>query len=166
MQSYAKKNYQFTSDYNMVPMDLPQTQGAEIYSKIIPFPEKGLSVELFLFDLSGHEFYESIALGMSKNPDLVMTVYDCTNQDSLKSSIKWLEKIKKLNNKSNLSGVLVGTKSEHKNAKEITTEEGETFAKKLGLDFFEVSAAYNTNVDKPFLELASKVLALNSTSFS
>lgn len=103
---------------------------------------------------------------MSKNPDLVMTVYDCTNQDSLKSSIKWLEKIKKLNNKSNLNGVLVGTKSEHKNAKEITTEEGETFAKKLGLDFFEVSAAYNTNVDKPFLELANKVLALNSTSFS
>lgn len=34
-----------------------QTQGAEIYSKIIPFPEKKLSVELFLFDLSGSEFY-------------------------------------------------------------------------------------------------------------
>ena len=95
-----------------------------------------------------------------------MVVYDCTNQDSLKSSLKWLDKIKKLNNKSNLNGVMVGTKSEHKNAKEITTEEGEGVAKKLGLDFFEVSAAYNTNVDKPFLELANKVLALNSTSFS
>lgn len=94
-----------------------QTQGAEVYSKIIPFPEKSLSVELFLFDLSGHEFYESIALGMSKNPDLVMVVYDCTNQDSLKNSLKWLDKIKKLNNKSNLNGVMVGTKSEHKNAK-------------------------------------------------
>lgn len=86
--------------------------------------------------MSGHEFYESIALGMSKNPDLVMVVYDCTNQDSLKSSLKWLDKIKKLNNKSNLNGVMVGTKSEHKNAKEITTEEGEGYAKKLGLDFF------------------------------
>jgi hypothetical protein len=29
-----------------------------------------------------------------------------------------------------------------------------------------VSAAYNTNVEKPFLELANKVLALTSTSFS
>ena len=54
---------------------------------------------------------------MSKNPDLVMVVYDCTNQDSLKNSLKWLDKIKKLNNKSNLNGVMVGTKSEHKNAK-------------------------------------------------
>jgi GTPase SAR1 family protein len=74
-------------------------------------------VELFLFDLSGHEFYESIALGMSKNPDLVMVVYDCTNQDSLSNSLKWLDKVKKLNNKSSLKGVLVGAKSEHKNAK-------------------------------------------------
>lgn len=61
---------------------------------------------------------------MSKNPDLVMVVYDCTNQDSLKNSLKWLDKIKKLNNKSNINGVLVGTKNEHKNAKEITSEEG------------------------------------------
>jgi len=54
---------------------------------------------------------------MSKNPDLIMVTYDCTNQDSLKNSLKWLDKIKKLNNKSSLNGVLVGTKSEHKNAK-------------------------------------------------
>lgn len=94
-----------------------QTQGAEIYSKIVSFPEKSLSVELFLFDLSGHEFYETIAMGLGKNPDLVMVVYDCTNQDSLKNSLKWLDKIKKLNNKSTLNGVLVGAKSEHKNAK-------------------------------------------------
>jgi len=61
---------------------------------------------------------------MAKNPDLVMVVYDSTNQESLKNSLKWLDKIKKLNNKSNLNGVLVGTKSEQKNAKEISSEEG------------------------------------------
>ena len=50
-----------------------------------------------------------------------MVVYDTTNQDSLKNSLKWLDKVKKLNNKSTISGVLVGTKSEHKNAKEISS---------------------------------------------
>ena len=54
---------------------------------------------------------------MSKNPDLVMVVYDCTNQDSLANSLKWLDKVKKLNNKGNLNGVLIAAKSEHKNAK-------------------------------------------------
>jgi GTPase SAR1 family protein len=76
-----------------------------------------VDVELFLFDLSGHEFYESISLGMSKNPDLVMVVYDCTNQESLKTSLKWLDKIKKFNNKSSISGVLVASKCEYTNSK-------------------------------------------------
>lgn len=58
-----------------------------------------------------------MALGMSKNPDLVMVVYDCTNQDSLRNSLKWLDKVKKQNNKGSLNGVLVAAKSEHKNAK-------------------------------------------------
>jgi GTPase SAR1 family protein len=119
-----------------------------------------------LFDLSGHEFYESIALGMSKNPDLVMVVYDCTNQDSLKNSLKWLDKVKKFNSKGNLTGVLVATKCEYTNCKEISSDEGQNYAKKLGLDFFEVSACYKTNVEKPFQSLAEKVLQLTATSFS
>ena len=54
---------------------------------------------------------------MAKNPDLVMVVYDCTNVDSLKNWLKWLDKVKKLNNKTSLSGVLVSSKCEHKAAK-------------------------------------------------
>ena len=54
VQAYAKKNYQFSSDYNMVRHNLTQTQGAEIHSKISSFPESNTDVELFLFDTSGH----------------------------------------------------------------------------------------------------------------
>ena len=96
-----------------------QTQGAEVHSKIIPFPEENVDVELFLFDLSGHEFYESVALGLAKNPDLLMVVYDCTNAESLKNGLKWLDKVKKLNNKSSIPGVMIGAKSEYKSAKEV-----------------------------------------------
>lgn len=93
-----------------------------------------------MFDLSGHEFYETVALGMAKNPDLLMVVYDCTNADSLKNGLKWLDKVKKLNNKSSIPGVLVGAKSEYKSAKEVSSEDGKKYADKIGLDFFEVSA--------------------------
>ena len=111
-----------------------------MHSKIIPFPEQNVDVELFLFDLSGHEFYESIALGMAKNPDLLMVVYDCTNAESLKNGLKWLDKVKKLNNKSSIPGVMIGAKSEYKSAKEVPPEDGKKYADKIGLDFFEVSA--------------------------
>lgn len=88
-----------------------QTAGAEVYSKVIPNSEERTDIELFLFDLSGSEFYESIAMGVSKNPDLVLVVYDSTNDESLKNSLNWLNKVKKLNNKSSIPGVLVGTKT-------------------------------------------------------
>ena len=48
---------------------------------------------------------------MARNPDLLMVIYDSTNEDSLKNSLKWLDKIKKLNNKSSFDGVLVATKT-------------------------------------------------------
>lgn len=73
---------------------------------------------------------------MAKNPDLVMVVYDCTSLESLKNGLKWLDKIKKLSNKSSLPGVLVSSKSEHKTAKEVSREEGEKYAQKLGLQYF------------------------------
>ena len=48
---------------------------------------------------------------MGKNPDLLMVVYDCTNAESLKNGLKWLDKVKKLNNKSSIPGVLVAAKT-------------------------------------------------------
>jgi GTPase SAR1 family protein len=56
-------------------------------------------------------------MGMAKNPDMVMLVFDCTNEKSFKNAFKLLEKVKKLNNKSNFPGVLVSSKCEHKTAK-------------------------------------------------
>ena len=79
---------------------------------------------------------------MAKNPDLLMVVYDCTNADSLKNGLKWLDKVKKLNNKSSIPGVIVGAKAEYKSAKEVSAEDGRRYAEKIGLDFFEVSAVY------------------------
>lgn len=51
-----------------------------------------------------------------------MVVYDCTNQESLKNSLKWLDKTKKFNSKGTLNGVFVATKCEYTNSKEISTE--------------------------------------------
>lgn len=70
---------------------------------------------------------------MAKNPDLIMIVYDCTSAETLKNGLKWLDKIKKLNNKSSFTGVLVGSKSEYKSAKEVSAEDGKRYADKLGL---------------------------------
>ena len=68
-----------------------------------------------------------------------MLAYDCTNDETFKGAIEWLDKLKKANGGKSFPGVLVATKCEHKNAKEITAERGAEMAKRLGLEFFEVS---------------------------
>jgi hypothetical protein len=42
-----------------------------------------------------------------QGPDLVMVVYDCTNQDSLKSSLKWLDKNQEAQQKEHMNGEMV-----------------------------------------------------------
>jgi|JI6StandDraft_1071083.scaffolds.fasta_scaffold04692_12 GTPase SAR1 family protein len=150
-----------------------QTAGGDVYSKVIPFEKEGKDIELFLFDIGAQECYESIALPLVhaermqlKNPDLVMLTYDCTNEETFKGAVKWLDKIKKNNSGKTYPGVLVATKCEHKNAKEVTTEEGREIAKKLGLEFFEVSASLKENIEQPFQYLAQKALTLSSYSIS
>lgn len=68
-----------------------------------------------------------------------MLVYDCTDESTFKGAIEWLDKLKKANGNKSFPGVLVATKCEHKNAKEVPPEKGAEYAKKLSLDFFEVS---------------------------
>lgn len=144
-----------------------------MYSKVLPFEKEGKDIELFLFDIGGQECYESLSLPLVhvrcmqlKNPDLVMLVYDCTNEETFKGAVKWLDKVKKSNNGKSYPGVLVATKCEHKNAKEVSTEDGRDIAKKLGLEFFEVSASLKENIDQPFQYLAQKALSLSSYSIS
>lgn len=95
-----------------------------------------------------------------------MLVYDTTNAETFKNAVKWLDKVKKNNNGKVYPGVLVGTKCEHKNAKEITADEAKDIAKKLGLEYFEVSASLKQNIEQPFQALAQKALSLGSYSIS
>lgn len=44
--------------------------------------------------------------------------------------------MKKMNNKNALTGVLVSSKCEHKTAKEVSAEEGQQYAAKLGLQYY------------------------------
>ena len=56
-------------------------------------------------------------------------------------------------------GVLVSTKTDLQAMKAITPEEAQQQAEKMGLDFFEVSAARNVDVELPFKCLAEKLVA-------
>ena len=57
--------------------------------------------------------------------------------------------------------VLIGNKKDLEKKRKITKEAGESLANKYGINFFEVSAKDNINVEELFLETAKCLLEKN-----
>lgn len=54
--------------------------------------------------------------------------------------------------------MLISTKNDLSGARAVDPAQARDIAKKLNLQFFEVSAARNTNIDLPFNWLAEKIV--------
>ena len=60
--------------------------------------------------------------------------------------------------------VLIGNKKDLEKKRKITKEAGESLANKYGINFFEVSAKDNINVEELFLETAKCLLEKNENT--
>ena len=60
--------------------------------------------------------------------------------------------------------VLIGNKKDLEKKRKITKEAGESLANKYGINFFEVSAKDNINVEELFLETAKWLLEKNENA--
>mmetsp|Transcript_8679 Transcript_8679/g.12954 ORF Transcript_8679/g.12954 Transcript_8679/m.12954 type:complete len:113 (-) Transcript_8679:109-447(-) len=92
-----------------------------------------------------------------------MVVYDVSNPESLQSCVKWLGGVRAMRpTGQRMLGVLVGNKADFRedggldSRAEVSKEEGQGAAREMGLQYFETSAATNTNVDSPFNHIAEE----------
>ena len=83
-------------------------------------------------------------------------MYDITKRSSFENLQKWLEEMKE-NAYSKMSIILVGNKVDLESERQVSTEEGEAFAKKHDLLFFETSAKTASNVEKAFLTVTEQI---------
>ena len=83
-------------------------------------------------------------------------MYDITKRSSFENLQKWLEEMKE-NAYSKMSIILVGNKNDLESERQVSKEEGEAFAKKHGLLFFETSAKTASNVEKAFLTVTEQI---------
>ena len=88
----------------------------------------------------------------------IILTYDITRLESFKLIKKYNEAINE-NGFSNLKRVLVGTKCDLEDKREVTEEEGKKLAKELGINnFFEVSAKTGKNVEEAYYSLFREIL--------
>lgn len=74
-----------------------------------------------------------------------MIVYDATLKDSFQSVEGWLSKVRSVKHMRNIRGVLVANKVEMGQTRTVTTAQGQEFAEKNNLAYFECSAVFKNN---------------------
>ena len=130
------------------------TVGMDFQDKIIDIENK--KVKLQIWDTAGQERFGNVTKSYFQSSHGFIVVYDITDKESFDKLNFWMEKIK-LNGPQNVKTILVGNKCDLINERQVSFEEGENFAKKWNIKFFEASAKDGTNVNELFFYIANEI---------
>lgn len=130
------------------------TIGVEFGSKTINIDDK--KIKLQLWDTAGQEQFRSITRSYYKNCSGVVLCYDSTNRISFNNVTKWLAEINH-ECRYNPQIILVATKCDLVNRREVKYDEGKKFADENGMLFIETSAKDSSQVEKCFTDLAATI---------
>ena len=134
--------------------DLQSTIGMEFTIK--RYKIDGKTFHLHLYDTGGAEHFGSLRQNYYYNADCVLIVYDITKNESFKSIDNWIKECEYSHNE-DLIKILVGNKSDLREKREVSQEEGKDLAEKYGIDFYESSALLGYNIEKIFIDSCKKV---------
>ena len=118
------------------------------------------NLKLKIWDTSGQEIYFEQALISLKTSLGCLVIYDITDKKSFEIVDKWIESIYNLKDYKKFPVILIGNKSDLKDEREVSYKEGENFAKKYNIKFFECSAKEGINVKEAFQCLIDNIIQL------
>ena len=129
--------------------------GVDFMSKNLKY--NGQNVKLQIWDTAGQEKYKGLIPSYIRNSSIVFIVYDISSKTSFDNIPKWINFIKSIEN---TTLILCGNKIDLEN-REVKKEEGEEFAKKEGIPFYEVSAKTEENVKDMFYKVICNLPTFN-----
>ena len=138
---------------NAFSLNIPSTVGYDCKDKIISLGKKKVKVQIW--DTAGQERYLSISKSFLQKLDGVMLIYDIAHLQSFQSMKGWIDLVR--NYKEKIPTIIVGNKTDKKDNRKVSEEEGENLAKENNVHFFETSALNGDNIEKAFLFFSDKV---------
>ena len=130
------------------------TVGMDFQDKIIEIEDK--KVRLQVWDTAGQERFRNVTKSYFQSSQGLLVVYDITDKESFEKINFWVDNIKN-NAPENAKLILVENKCDLANERKVSYEEGENYAKKFNIKFFESSAKDGTNVKEFFFYLANEI---------
>ena len=146
----------FHSKGTHYPKQYAMTTTCDFVMKEVKVPDSNVTVELHIIDCSGQGVFRELVAEYWKNANMVMLVYDVSNADSFNNLGTWLDLLRKTCPEKVLPGVLIANKIDLEDRFRVHTSEGSEFARTHNLEFVQVSAARNQNVENPFLVIGKQ----------
>jgi len=125
--------------------------GVDFMAKTLKF--KGQNVKLQIWDTAGQEKYKGLIPSYVRNSSIVFLVYDISVKASFDNIPKWITFIRSIEN---TTLILCGNKIDLTN-REVKKEEGEAYAQKEGIAFYEVSAKTDENIHNMFYSAVAEL---------
>ncbi|KAJ7419561.1 Ras-related protein Rab-17 [Willisornis vidua] len=127
------------------------TVGCSFFTQTLKLEEATVKFEIW--DTAGQEKYQSVCHLYYRDAHAALLVYDIASKETLKRAKLWLEDLEKKFLPDEIVIALVGNKTDLAAEREVTTEEGEEFARTKGLLFLETSAKSNYQVNDIFMAI-------------
>ncbi|PKA64541.1 Ras-related protein RABA5a [Apostasia shenzhenica] len=116
----------------------------------------GKEVKAQIWDTAGQERFKAITSAYYRGAVGALLVYDITRRQTFDSIGRWLNELHTYSDM-NVVTILVGNKTDLKNAREVSTDEGKALAEAHDLFFMETSALDNSNVAAAFQTVVKEI---------
>ena len=123
------------------------------------------NIKIKIWDTTGQERFRSICTQYVKNCIGILLVYAINKKESFENLTNWMDEIEGKKSRENIPIVLIGNKIDLKEEREVSYKEGENFAKKYNIKFFECSAKEGINIKEAFQCLIDNIIQLYKDEF-
>jgi len=149
---------------NIFKEDMKATIGVDFKRKFIDLKGgyKEFSIELSIWDFAGEEKYRTLFPSYANGASAAMILFDTTNKESLYDIDNWIKVIDE-NASDNVVKILIATKIDLKEKREVSKNDAKNFCKKYEWcnDFISTSAKTGENVEIAFLQVAEQIVKNN-----
>jgi len=128
----------------------------DCYRKLIEVDGEHYMLEIL--DTAGTEHFTAMRELYMKNGQGFVLVYSMISQATFNDLMDIYDHLLTVKHEESFPTILVGNKSDLKDERTVSTEEGKKMAEKFNASFIESSAKLKYNVENIFLELARKIL--------
>ena len=126
----------------------------------LTFQNKPYEIHLLIYDLASEETFEDLFGPFSKGSNAAIFVFDLTRKNTLESIDEWVSRLNKLTTDNIISNsILIGNKSDLKDFREVTNDEGNDKVKFHNMiEYQETSAKDNAFVAQSFEKIVQNIL--------